>query len=94
MAPAPYVEETLARAALEDGDVAAAERYAMRMPAIPERNELLARVAERRGDETLAIEYFFAAPDIDAVQRRAGELAKRDPAAAFDLEARDRKSVV
>jgi len=88
IAPAPYVEETLARAALQSGDPDAALRYAMRLPASAQRNEILARVAERQAQPVLALEYFFAAPDIDAVQMRVDAIGARDPAAAFDLERR------
>ena len=87
-APAPYVKETLARAALESGDPAAALRYATRLPASPERNEILARVAQRRAQPVLALEYFFAAPDIDEVQMHVDAIGARDPAAALDLERR------
>ena len=45
VAPAPYVETSLAQAALARGDAAAAERFALRLPASPTRDELLARVA-------------------------------------------------
>ena len=88
VAPAPYVEETLARAALDGGDPAGALRYAVRLPPTPERNELLARVAQRQGEPILALEYFFAAPDIDAVQTRVDAIALRDPIAALELERR------
>ncbi len=88
VAPAPYVEATLARAALDDGDPAAALRYAMRLPPASERNELLARIALRESEPVLALEYFFAAPDIDAVQIRVDEIARHDPAGALELEER------
>jgi tetratricopeptide (TPR) repeat protein len=86
IAPAPYVEATLAEQALESGDALSAQRYALRLPASPSRDELLARVARARGQRQLALEYFLAAPDVDAVQRSANALATRDPAAAYDLE--------
>jgi tetratricopeptide (TPR) repeat protein len=86
IAPAPYVEATLAEDALEHGDTAAPQRYALRLPASPSRDELLARVALSRGEPTLAFEYFLAAPDVDAVQRTAERLAARSPAAGYQLE--------
>ncbi|MGC1381827.1 MAG: hypothetical protein WA814_12490 [Candidatus Baltobacteraceae bacterium] len=86
IAPAAYVEATLARQALDRDDADAAERYALRLPASPTRDELLAQVALSRGQETLALEYFLAAPDADAIQRAAEALAVADPAAGYALE--------
>lgn len=86
VAPAPYVETTLAEYALVQGDAGLAERYALRLPGSPARDELLARVALARGQEALALEYFLAAPDADAVQAAAEALAARDPASSFALE--------
>ncbi len=85
IAPAPYVETTLSEEALAQRDVGAAERYALRLPASPIRDELLARVASMRGDFTLAREYFLAAPDPDAVGESVKALAQRDPGAAYAL---------
>ncbi|MBV8066562.1 MAG: hypothetical protein JO113_01195 [Candidatus Eremiobacteraeota bacterium] len=87
VAPATYVESTLARAALERGDADGAERYAVRLPASPVRDELLARVALLRGQSALANEYFLAAPDPSAVEAAAQKLATRDPAEGYALEA-------
>jgi len=84
--PAPYVEATLAANALEAGATDEAERHALRLPASPERDELLARIAAARGDRALALEYFLAAPDVDAVQSVVSALAPGDPAAAYDVE--------
>jgi hypothetical protein len=87
IAPAPYVETTLAQDALARGDAASAEHYALRLPASPVRDELLARVAQARGEKLLALEYFLAAPDADAVNAAAdAALASRDPAGAYRLE--------
>jgi hypothetical protein len=86
IAPAPYVEATLASAALERGDAATAEHYAVRLPGSPVRDELMARVALARGDGALATEYFLAAPDSAAIATSAQALANRDPAAAYALE--------
>lgn len=86
VAPAPYVETTLAQDALARGDSDAAQRYAVRLPASPVRDELLARVAATRGQSALAREYLLAAPDPVAVDAIAQRLAVRDPAAGFALE--------
>lgn len=86
IAPAPYVEATLAEQSLEQGDAASAQRYALRLPASPSRDELLARVALARGEGSLALEYFLAAPDVDAVQRAAERLATNSPDAGYQLE--------
>jgi hypothetical protein len=87
VAPAPYVETTLAQEALGRGDAGAAERYALRLPGSPIRDELLARVALLRGQAALAGEYFLAAPDPAAVDAAANEMAAAgDPAAGYALE--------
>ncbi|MBV8491109.1 MAG: tetratricopeptide repeat protein, partial [Candidatus Eremiobacteraeota bacterium] len=86
IAPAPYVESTLAETALRDGDFAAAQRSALRLPSSAVRDELLARIAAAQGDATLALEYFIAAPDVDAVRARVDSLASSNPAAAYALE--------
>jgi tetratricopeptide (TPR) repeat protein len=86
VAPAPYVESTLAEFALRQGDAAAAARYALQLPASATRDELLARVADAQGDGALALEYFLAAPDVDAVQARVDALAATRPADAYALE--------
>lgn len=85
VAPAAYVEATLAHAALASGDDAAAELHALRLPASPTRDELLARIALARGEPALALEYFLAAPDAAAVQRVIEQRAARDPAAGYAL---------
>jgi tetratricopeptide (TPR) repeat protein len=86
VAPAPFVESTLAEQSLAAGDLEAAQRYALRLPASPTRDELLARAALARGETSLALEYYLAAPDVDAVQAEADKLAPGDPAAAYELE--------
>jgi tetratricopeptide (TPR) repeat protein len=86
LAPAPYVESTLAEYALDAGMTDAALHHALRLPASPIRDELLARIARARGDRVLALEYFLAAPDVDAVQTVVQSVARRDPAAAYSLE--------
>jgi hypothetical protein len=86
IAPAPYVETSLAREALARGDADAAQRYAVKLPASPVRDDLLARVALARGESLLAAEYFLAAPDPEAVSAGARALALRDPASGYALE--------
>ena len=86
LAPAPYVESTLAQRALDRGDVASSEHYAMRLPGSPQRDALLAQVARERGEKQLALEYSLAAFDVDAVQAAAQRLAANDPQAGYALE--------
>ncbi len=86
IAPAPYVETTLAEEALARADADAAERYTLRLPGSPIRDELLARVALMRGQTALAREYFLAAPDPAAIDASVGDLAAHDPAGAYVLE--------
>jgi len=86
IAPASYVEVSLAQAELERGNLASAQRYALRLAGSPVRDELLARIALMRGEALLAREYFLAAPDPDAVTAAAEKLAVQDPAAAYSLE--------
>jgi len=86
IAPASYVETTLAQQALTSGDADAAERYAVRLPASSARDELLARVALLRGQNALAVEYFLAAPDPASVDAAAQQLASQDPANGYALE--------
>lgn len=86
VAPAPYVEVSLARQALQSGDADAAERYAARLPGSPTRDELFAAIARKRDQRVLALEYLLAAPDPVAIDSAAQELALRDPAAAYAME--------
>jgi tetratricopeptide (TPR) repeat protein len=78
----------LARTAFDAGDLAGAQRHALLMPASPVRDEMLARVAQARGERQLALEYFLVAPDADAVEQDVRSIARTDPAAAYDLEER------
>ena len=86
IAPAAYVESTLARAALQRGDPDLAEHYAVRLPPTPVRDGLLEQIAAARGQRVLAYEYAFAAPDITAVQDAVAQLRARDPQRAYALE--------
>jgi len=88
VAPAPYVEETLGEDALSRGDLGAAEHYAVRLPAGARRDDLLGRIAAARGEAELSREYYFVAPDFDRMQAAIADLAKTDPASAYDLEMR------
>lgn len=86
VAPAPYVEATLAAQALAGGKTDSALHYALRLPASPARDRLLGRIAKARGDPMLELEYSLAAPDVDAVQSAVASLEIRSPAAAYALE--------
>jgi tetratricopeptide (TPR) repeat protein len=87
LAPAPYVESTLARDALSQGDFDAAQRYALRLPASTVRDGLLARIAGAQNRPQLALEYALAAFDGTTVDEIAEQRAVRDPASAYALEA-------
>jgi tetratricopeptide (TPR) repeat protein len=86
IAPAAYVESTLAESALSAGDLDAAQRYALRLPASPVRDELFGQIARQHGELVLSLEYFVAAPDVDAVAAAAQVRAARNPAQAYELE--------
>jgi len=86
IAPAPYVEQMLARSALESGDLDGAQAHAIRMPANPARNELLAQIADARGQSQLALEYYLVAPDVAAVGRYVTAMGVKDPVGAYALE--------
>ena len=86
IAPAPYVETTLAADALERGDTAMAQHYALTLPPSSVRDELLARIAAARGRSQLALEYEFAAYDATGVENAAQRIAQRNPEAAYRLE--------
>jgi hypothetical protein len=92
IAPAEYVETTLASYELRRGDLRAATQYAVRLAPIAVRNELLGRIALRQGDRVLAREYFFAAPDFAALEREAQRIGRADPRQAyvFERSVRDR----
>ncbi len=91
IAPAPYVETTLAEYEMDRGDLHAAALHALRLPRSPIRNELLGRIAQRQGDASRAFEYFFAAPDIVALRENVERIAKHDPAHAYAVESRIRE---
>lgn len=86
LAPAPYVEATLAAYALSARRNGEALHYALRLPPSASRDELLARLAMAQGDRDLALEYFIAAPDVDAVQLAVRSLEPASPAKAYALE--------
>ncbi len=88
IAPAEYVEDTLGNAALARGDIAAAQRHAVRMPPNARRNDLLGRIALARGQTLLAQEYFFVAPDVEAMQHQISLLLRSDPRSGYALEKR------
>ena len=80
------MEISLARQALQNGDADTAERYAIRLPSSPIRDDLFAAIALHRGQRVLAVEYFLAAPDPNAIGESAQTLATRDPASAYAME--------
>ncbi len=87
LAPAPYVETTLARDALQRDEVTRAQRYALKLPPSTVRDAVLARIERARGRPQLALEYDIAAYDATAVESAAERIAKNDPASAYRLEA-------
>ncbi len=91
VAPAPYVETTLAQYELRQGDVRDALLHALRLPSSPTRDELLGRIAQAQGEGLLAFEYFFAAPDIAGLRRSVERIAAQDPARAYRVERRIRE---
>lgn len=88
VAPAAYVDETLAEAALDNGDLPRAQHYAIRLQDGPRRDDLLGRVAQARGETMLAMEYYFAAPDVTRMQSSIATLAATDASSAYDIERR------
>ncbi|MBV8197016.1 MAG: hypothetical protein JO263_02685 [Candidatus Eremiobacteraeota bacterium] len=68
------------------GDGGRALQYAVRLPASPARDELLAHVALAQRQPALAFEYFLAAPDLAAVESVVDSRAARDPQAAYGIE--------
>lgn len=88
VAPAPYVEAMLARAALNRGDLSAAAKHARALPASAQRSDLLGLIARAKGQERSAQRYFLEADDIFAIDADVNRLARRDPVAAYRLEMR------
>lgn len=88
IAPAPYVESMLARAELDRGNLAQAQVYARRLPDSAKRDDVLGQIAQARGDERAARQYFIRAGDIEAIDRAVDALAPAHPAAAYELELR------
>lgn len=83
---APYVNDMLARAALDAGALRRAEHYAGLLPASPERSELFGRIAQRRGDEPTAQLWYVRAGDVAAVDAAVARISVRDPSAGYRLE--------
>ena len=73
----PFVEAMLARAALEEGDIAAAREHVSKMPPSVTRSALEGRVALASDQHELAISDFIAALDIDELQREVDRLQQR-----------------
>jgi Tfp pilus assembly protein PilF len=83
---APYAGMMLSRAALQRGDLAQAQEYAQRLPPSVRKDDLLAQIAQARGDDSSARRYFVRAGDIEAITRAVNVLAEHDPASAYALE--------
>ncbi len=94
VAPAEFVSDALATTALAQGDLDAAQRYATQMPAGERRDDLLGKIAAKRGDEVLAREYYYAAADVAAMQHAIAALARTDVYAAIATEARFRDRLI
>lgn len=86
VAPAPYVHAMLARAALDNGDLALAEQHARALPGSSRRSDLLGRIAQARGDHERAEQYFIAADDVFAIGDEVESLAQRDPHRAYRVQ--------
>ncbi|MBV8689231.1 MAG: tetratricopeptide repeat protein [Candidatus Eremiobacteraeota bacterium] len=85
-APA-FVEAMLARAALDQGDIAAAQAHVAKMPPSQTRSALEGRVALASGRHADAVADFIAALDIDQLQREVDRLEQRgELLRAYDLE--------
>lgn len=85
-APAPYVNATLAYAALQRRDLPDAQRYAAALPTSAQRDDLLGRIASARGDHTAAQRYFIAADDVFAIGAEVDAIAQHDPLAAYGIQ--------
>ncbi|MEO6912515.1 MAG: hypothetical protein ABI182_00665 [Candidatus Baltobacteraceae bacterium] len=91
VAPAPYVEAMLTRAALDRGDLAQAGKHVERMPSSAARSEYAGRIAVAHGNRTIALREFLKADDVAALQADVRRLTSRDQiAAAYALELRIR----
>jgi tetratricopeptide (TPR) repeat protein len=76
----------LARAALNAGDLARAQRYALQLAPSSRREDLLGKIALAHGNRASADLHFIAADDIFAVDREVDDLSRSDPRAAYRLE--------
>jgi len=70
----PFVEVMLARAALDQGVVAAAREHVLKMPPSQTRSALEGRVALASGQHAAAVADFIAALDITQLQREVDRL--------------------
>lgn len=94
IAPAEYVSDALGTTALAQGDLDAAQRYAVQMPPGERRDDLLAQIAAARGDGVLAREYYFVATDVAAMQQAIAVLARTDISSALAAEAQFRAYLI
>ncbi|MBV9737637.1 MAG: tetratricopeptide repeat protein [Candidatus Eremiobacteraeota bacterium] len=70
----PFVEAMLARAALDQGDVAAAREHVLKLPPSQTRSALEGRVALASGQHAAAVADFVAALDIAQLEREVDRL--------------------
>lgn len=93
VAPAPYVEAMLTRAALDRGDLALAEKHIERLPISVTRSEYTGRLALARGQHSAALREFLKADDVGALQADINRLRSSERSAgayALELRIRDR----
>lgn len=88
VAPAPYVQSMLERAAFDRGDLAEAKRYALALPPSTKRSDLLGRIAQAQGDDELALTYYIAADDSAAVDAAVQNVRQTNLPQAYVLETR------
>ncbi len=86
IAPAPFVEGMLARAAFASGHFDEARRQAARLPNSSMREEFLGRIAQAQGNDAAAQAHFLAGADFFAIQDDIDRLAARSPVAAYALQ--------
>ncbi len=91
VAPAPYVEAMLARAALDRGDLQLAKAHIERMPDSIVRSEYAGRIAAARGDRSAALAEYLKADDVGALAADVDRLRSQGKIAdAYALELRVR----
>ena len=86
VAPAPYVNAMLARAAYDSGDLALARQYVLRLPPSSKRSDELGRIALQQGNEPQALHDFILAGDSDTIDAEVAAIRKTDLPRAYALE--------